>query len=190
MTMGSRRVFRRGVGWSMWRLARGFTLPELLIAIMVAGLLAALALPNFAGLATRAKLVQAKQGMRKMLMEAYATVHFQEVAAEQLLAQALDGMEQGSTMAEASDGQFSYLGSLPQEKLYVVAAEAIGDASLAGKYLVGCIDLDGGLIMIQRDYESPSVGCGGLSASAIRLAKQKRGRGRGAGGASPVTSAI
>lgn len=120
--------------------------------------------------------------MRKMLMEAYATVHFEQVAEEGLLAHPLEGMEEGSTMADASDGRFSYFGSLPQDRLFVVAAETIDYASLKGKFLVGCIDLDGGLIVIQRDFESPSVGC-------LRLAKQKqkRGRGRGAGGPPPVT---
>jgi prepilin-type N-terminal cleavage/methylation domain-containing protein len=127
----------------------GFTLVELIATIVVAGVLAAIALVSYAPLMARAKAVGAKQGIHALLLKAYATVKSGELRPEQLEAEA----------ASSDDGKFTYFPELVSP-WYVVEAEAIGDAALQGKTMIGCIDLDSGTITMQRDFDTPVSGCG------------------------------
>lgn len=126
-------------------LEQGFTLVELMVVIVIVGILGAVALPNFMSQTSKAKATEATAKTSKLLTEAVSEYQYDSVVAN-----VTTSMATPKTTASAA-GKFTYsLPAVTETTVFNVlatgkAADAGGDATLAGKLLYGCVDLNTGI---------------------------------------------
>jgi type IV pilus assembly protein PilA len=134
-------------------LQKGFTLVELMIVIVIVGILSAVALPNFLSQTEKAKGTEAKSKISAFLKQGHA-----------------EWQEAGSTtetkdLTDAdANGKFTYAATSPAADadpaiFSVIASAKTGetagaDASLQGKKIFGCVNLQTGEQQISSQLQA------------------------------------
>jgi type IV pilus assembly protein PilA len=125
------------------KLAKGFTLVELMIVIVIVGILSAVALPNFLSQTERAKATEGTSKLSGLLKEAHA--EYQLAGTE---ADAVSGMSASITNANAGS-IFTYTltdgsGVITGTATANTSSSSNYDASIASKLLYGCVNVSTG----------------------------------------------
>merc|ERR1711907_20669 len=155
-------------------LEKGFTLVELMIVIVIVGVLSAVALPNFLGQQTKAKITEATSKISSILKASHAEYTYSGLEADAVAAALTE-----STNANKA-GVYTYTPSTvsgavataplaPTKVLIVSATPNANDSAASGKFdtqletaakrggssvgkIYGCINLDTGEIDVARDF--------------------------------------
>ena len=132
----------------VWKSQAGFTLTELLVVIVVVGILAALTIPKFTNVTTRAKSTEAKLMLKQVhnLQKAYYLEN--DVYASTLEA---IGFEQERLKTDG--GTARYLIELTEltDTSFVAAATSVIDFDRDGTFNVWSIDREGILKQVVAD---------------------------------------
>lgn len=139
-------------------LEKGFTLVELMIVIVIVGILAAVALPNFLSQTTKAKVTEASAKLGGLLKEGHAEYQYDSNAATVQTALS-------STIANANEaGNFTYAvtGTLTSAAT-VLPMTATGKTDsgtdLANKVVSGCVNLTNGKVDINNKLDQTAPTC-------------------------------
>ncbi len=127
---------------SLTRRQDGFSLTELLVVIVIIGILAALAIPRFLSVTSRAKMTEAKLALSQLhsLQQAYALEH--DVYAETLDAL---GFEQTALITDGGTARYRIAITQASATEYVATATAVVDFDKDGTFNVWQIDQVGKL---------------------------------------------
>ena len=116
----------------------GFTLVELMVVIVIVGILSAVALPNFLNQTGKAKATEAVTKVSALLKEGYSEYQYDGSAANANTSLA-------ASKTKATDaGNFTYTSTVAGQVLSIKAAGKDADATLKGKFIFGCVNLDKG----------------------------------------------
>ena len=138
-------------------LEKGFTLVELMIVIVIVGVLSSVALPNFLSQTDKAKATEAKSGITAILKQAQAG--YLEDGADPKTAIADMTSDYGAPAN--GDQKFNYSGDWDGTgNVYTVTA--IGndtDDNLENKKIIGCVDMDTGVIEVTKQLDDAAPTC-------------------------------
>ena len=137
-------------------ISEGFTLVELMVVIVIVGILSAVALPNFLNQTGKAKATEAVTKVSALLKEGYSEYQYDGDAEN-----AEDALDASITKADSA-GSFTYTSSFAGNILSVKAAGKDADATLKGKFIFGCVNLDKGDPLVSKklvETDSTDVTC-------------------------------
>lgn len=130
--------------WGRWRRRAaeeaGFSLPELLIALVIIGILALLALPRFFNVTTRAKMTEAKMMLKQVytLQEAYSYEYDRYATDLEAL-----GFEQARLITEGGTARYLIAIEEAEGGRFVATATAVVDFDKDGTFNVWEVDEQG-----------------------------------------------
>lgn len=135
---------RTGLARPWWRRRvaeeAGFSLPELLIALVIIGILALLALPRFFNVTTRAKMAEAKMMLKQVytLQEAYSYEYDRYATDLEAL-----GFEQARLITEGGTARYLIAIEEAEGGRFVATATAVVDFDKDGTFNVWEVDEQG-----------------------------------------------
>lgn len=140
-------------------LSKGFTLVELMIVIVIVGILAAVALPNFINQSSKAKATEAKTNISAIIKQAQAK--FTEDGLDPSLTAADISTNYGAPAAGTT--KFDYTGAFSSAtSIYTVTATGnSSDSGIKDQKIAGCVNFKTGLVKMssQLSTTAPTLSC-------------------------------
>jgi type IV pilus assembly protein PilA len=136
-------------------LQKGFTLVELMVVIVIVAILSAVALPNFLKQTDKAKATEAKTSISAIFKQAQAS-YIESGAAP---ATAIADMTAQYGAAANGVQKFNYSGAYAAPVYTVTATGNANDANLTNKTIIGCMNLETGLIKLAANLNDAAPSC-------------------------------
>lgn len=132
----------------VWRSQAGFTLTELLVVIVVVGILAALTIPKFTNVTTRAKTTEAKLMLKQVYNLQKAFYLENDIYASNLEA---IGFEQEKLKTDGGTARYLIELNEVADTSFVATATSVIDFDRDGTFNVWSIDREGMLKQVVAD---------------------------------------
>ncbi len=136
-------------------LEQGFTLVELMIVIVIVGILTSIALPNFLSQADKAKATEAKTSTSAILKQAQAG--YIETGSDPETTSAKLQSEYKAPKDNAT--LFNYTAAFASPIYTVTATGSSKDTGIRGEKIVGCVDVDTGIVEMQSNFDATAPTC-------------------------------
>ena len=138
-------------------LAKGFTLVELMIVIVIVGILSAVALPNFLSQTTKAKVSEASAKLSGLLKEGHAEYQYKSnpIAVQAAMADSITSANSAGNFVYAITGTLGATSAV----LPMTATGNGNDAELSTKVLSGCVNFTTGKVEINTQLGATAPTC-------------------------------